>query len=86
MVSETVYFLILMVELALLTIIGILFNILLPNQLYEMVISTVLLLILLFAFNRMSALIPLLYLNWYFFTKLLSNVMNKDSAGVIRFD
>lgn len=69
------------------------FSLLLPYQIYEMIISTVLIIILLGIYSYIfessmttNIIIALLYLNWYYFTKLISNTVNKDDTGVIRFD
>lgn len=75
--------------LVLYAFISYIFSLLLPYQIYEMIISTILIIILLGIFESSmttNIIIALLYLNWYYFTKLISNTVNKDDTGVIRFD
>lgn len=79
--------------LVLYAFISYIFSLLLPYQIYEMIISTILMIFLLYIYSYIfelsmtpNIIIALLYLNWYYFTKLISNTVNKDDTGVIRFD
>ena len=93
MISNTVAFIILVGLLFLLPIISYFFNILLLSQIYEMVISTLLLFFLLYIFgfifrpdNRLllATILTPAYLIWYFLTYMTTNFLNKDNMGVIR--
>lgn len=95
MLGSTILFIIIITQLTIYTLLTYFFSLFVPYQIYEMVISTILIMAVTWIYGHIMGVsdkvylmmvIGLMYLIWYFFTTLLTNTVNKDDTGIIRFD
>jgi hypothetical protein len=93
MLSTAAIFIALVIILVIINLAGAFFNLFEPFQLFYMDVSTILLLLVVWLFHRLTesdegmyyaTLIGLFYLVWYILTYVMSNYLNRDGMGVVR--